>query len=398
MQTHITGLLTTADPTYCHFCPTRRVSLLVIQDISDLYNKATDKTKATTALKKLCKENDIFSIDAHTYEVLGLDVFTPQELDSFFEDIITNTTDNNHIANNVANMNVAIVDAWNYLYKNQEDKAFFARKNWQALNSFEQLNADIKSYIIKFGDKSSTMTLSKFCLDLDKNFSPQDTQKFLTYCNDVENLNIVKNFVGHKLDDTDFERVSEEYIDNSLNGLAKTWTQRSIRMAALQENGEDGRFYGKRAVVALINGTLDLGITTITQSEYTVFNEVQLWVDKAKDQYMIADILLVKFNTLGQIDDVIICESKLSAGTDYTKRQKQGWRLINAGTSLEVKANKKNSLSNGGEGIIELRATISILNINTNKVKRISDAGNKNGAFNVATIPVSNYSTYQAKN
>jgi hypothetical protein len=43
---------------------------------------------------------------------------------------------------------------------------------------------------------------------------------------------------------------------------------------------------------------------------------------------MVADILLVRFNDDGtRILDVIICESKLSTGTDYTKRQKQGWRL-----------------------------------------------------------------------
>ena len=123
MQTHITGLLTTADPTYCHFCPTRKVGLTVIQHISDLYNKATDKTKATTALKKLCKENDIFYMPYST-NVLGLDGFTPQELDGFFEDIVTSTQDNRHIAKNVAMLNVEMLKTWKYIYTSGFEEDF----------------------------------------------------------------------------------------------------------------------------------------------------------------------------------------------------------------------------------------------------------------------------------
>ncbi len=120
---------------------------------------------------------------------------------------------------------------------------------------------------------------------------------------------------------------------------------------------------------------------------------------------MIADILLVKFkadNTT--IDDVIICESKLSAGTDYTKRQKQGWRLIHEGKALEVKAPSNSVLvdnNNPPIGLIDGGVTLpskNLLQITASKTIRISDSGNKNGGFTNQAIPVSNYSTYQAKN
>jgi hypothetical protein len=63
-----------------------------------------------------------------------------------------------------------------------------------------------------------------------------------------------------------------------------------------------------------------------------------------------------------------------------------------------VKVTKKNSLVDGSEGNFQLIAETSKLSINTSKVKRIADAGNKNGNFNISTIPVSNYSTYTSKN
>ncbi len=59
---------------------------------------------------------------------------------------------------------------------------------------------------------------------------------------------------------------------------------------------------------------------------------------------MIADAVLVKYDADGIIDDVIIIENKISAVTNFTKRQKAGCRKIDQNGKLEVKAVKKSVL------------------------------------------------------
>lgn len=120
---------------------------------------------------------------------------------------------------------------------------------------------------------------------------------------------------------------------------------------------------------------------------------------------MIADILLVKYkadNTT--IDDVIICESKLSAGTDYTKRQKQGWRLIARGENLVVKANKLNSVLDNNGKIVDGNITLTAQNPTTSfvieilKSKKIYDSGSKDGPLNISSIPVNQFINFTTKN
>jgi hypothetical protein len=56
---------------------------------------------------------------------------------------------------------------------------------------------------------------------------------------------------------------------------------------------------------------------------------------------MKADVLLIKKNALGKIEDTIIIENKLSQGTALTKRQKEGFgAIINGQTSMTIKYDK----------------------------------------------------------
>lgn len=81
-----------------------------------------------------------------------------------------------------------------------------------------------------------------------------------------------------------------------------------------------------------------------------------------------ADIILIKKNAIGNIDDVIIIENKLSATTAFTKRQKEGFgAIINGQTSMNIKYNV-----NG------LLATQGPLTVSNNKIFKISDAGTDN--------------------
>ncbi|NBB31991.1 hypothetical protein, partial [Cellulophaga sp. BC115SP] len=368
------------------------------QDLNTL--QARGGTNGTAGVSKLCSAfPTVASLRPIVTKLLS---FTSGEVQKFFGDIISTS----NLGSNVGSITVAKLSAWQYLYSKHSDNAAYARNDMSTLENFGKLNDNVKEYIVKFSDASVTnSSLKKFCADLTKPLETGSTVQFLDYVNDANNFTVVKKMVSHKLTAEEFEEVGEEYqIETSLVGLAKTWVDRSDKLVELKQNGEDGRFYGKRAVVALLKNSLNLGIADIDQSQYKVFNEVQLWVDKTKDQYMIADILLVKFNDDGtRILDVIICESKLSAGTDYTKRQKQGWRLIHEGKALEVKVDANSATIQQtyppslGKTAPQINAG-TFLNINNSKYKRISDAGSKDGGFSISTIPISNYSTYQAKN
>lgn len=115
---------------------------------------------------------------------------------------------------------------------------------------------------------------------------------------------------------------------------------------------------------------------------------MQLWVDKEKGQYMVADALLVKFDEEQEIAEVIILESKLSGSTAYTKRQKQGWRKVSRGELLEVKTQK---LSENGGNFLNPSDKFSVDN---SSVKKISDHGDKEGVLEISDVPVDDWVNY----
>ena len=80
---------------------------------------------------------------------------------------------------------------------------------------------------------------------------------------------------------------------------------------------------------------------------------------------MKADILLVKKNALGKIEDTIIIENKLSQGTALTKRQKEGFgAIIDGNDSMKIKYN-----------VPGLDVTKGPLKITKDEIFKISDAG-----------------------
>jgi hypothetical protein len=330
---------------------------------------------------------------------------------------LTNTGPD-HIEKYIKLLSVEVLKTFNYLYDKNKPNA---RVSWTTLTNFAKLNANVQAEIIQFTDAAGlnasgkpNSTLINFCNDLTQPLVAGSNITFLSYVNDPQNIRIVKAMVDHHANNQDIlqplevEEVGEVIAIEGLEGLAKYWVNRSNRLKQLQENGENGRYYGKRAAVALLNGSLNLTIPNITQSQYKVFREVHLWVNKGATppQYMVADILLVKYKADNStIDDVIICESKLSGSTDYTKRQKQGWRLIHEGAKLEVKAPVRNLVSSTPtqddilftEGNQNLSAT-TLLTIDKSKVIRISDAGSKMGSFDINHILVSAFYNHISQN
>ena len=82
---------------------------------------------------------------------------------------------------------------------------------------------------------------------------------------------------------------------------------------------------------------------------------------------MKADIVMIK-RTPDGIEDVIVIENKLSQTTDFTTRQKEGWKKIANGEEMKVVYSVDNNL---GE---ELAKDVP-LTISKNKVFKISDHG-----------------------
>ncbi|WP_300979106.1 hypothetical protein [Flavobacterium sp.] len=83
---------------------------------------------------------------------------------------------------------------------------------------------------------------------------------------------------------------------------------------------------------------------------------------------MKADVLLIKKNALGKIEDTIIIENKLSQGTALTKRQKEGFgEIINGQTNMTIKYKVDWLIPSQGP-----------LTVSKNKIFKIADAGTDN--------------------
>ncbi|WP_223253699.1 hypothetical protein [Flavobacterium sp. LM5] len=102
---------------------------------------------------------------------------------------------------------------------------------------------------------------------------------------------------------------------------------------------------------------------------YDILTEVPLGTTGG---FMKADILLIKKNALGKIEDTIIIENKLSQGTALTKRQKEGFgAIINGQTSMKIKYDIKlndNDVANYFNKDFNLT-------VSNNRIFKISDAG-----------------------
>jgi hypothetical protein len=83
---------------------------------------------------------------------------------------------------------------------------------------------------------------------------------------------------------------------------------------------------------------------------------------------MKADVVLVLRNEDEIIQDVIIIENKLSQGTAFTVRQKEGFgAIINGQTQMNIKYT-----------VPGLKNTDNLLNVSKDKIFKIADAGKDN--------------------
>ncbi len=294
------------------------------------------------------------------------------------------------------------LDSWLILRKNNSK---FVRNSGVYLNKFNDLHPDVKALVARFTDDNGSSTLVDFLTDC-------NDINFKNFVNDPQNISFVRQMLAHKKDivvtDDQLELIAETILNKPLTPSmtkVESWINRSAGVTKFLEKTADGVFYGNRALTTLLKNTPNDAVTTsllnglgITNlSDYKIFNEVQLWVNESAGQFMKADIMLVKYAPNGTtIQEVILIENKLSAGTLLTVRQNVGVTTLKNGGTLKVKAPASSKVwtvdPNTGIGKIDIETGGKTIGANTNiavasnKRMKISDGGNKNGAFNVSGL------------
>ena len=153
----------------------------------------------------------------------------------------------------------------------------------------------------------------------------------------------------------------------------------SERVRVFLENVKNGRLFGNNIVGKIkAGGNLLEKLADVVKipvkdlKQYQVFTEVPLIVN-AEGGYMKADIVLLKLSESGDdILDVIIIENKLSEGTAFTARQKEGFGAIISQGSVEMEVkykieNKAYTIKKGQK-----------LRVENCKICKINDRGNPN--------------------
>lgn len=218
-------------------------------------------------------------------------------------------------------------------------------------------------------------TLSKFLDDCDSDF--------------VALLNADRRYaeaiVGHKnkFPRTDYENFPDEIAELTSSSASKeklkNWINRSSKISNFGEVVATGNRLSKNITdaIKLKSGKLfedlaeNLGLTTKELELYDVLTEVPL-VTTTTGGFMKADVLLIKKNALGKIEDTIIIENKLSQGTALTKRQKEGFgAIINGQTSMTIKYDVR---INQNSQLPYLRSN-DIITVSKDKIFKIADAG-----------------------
>lgn len=131
-----------------------------------------------------------------------------------------------------------------------------------------------------------------------------------------------------------------------------------------------------------------LGIDPAVLRQYDIYNEVPLLTEGG---FMKADVVLVKRGGFGY-DDIIVIENKLSATTDYTVRQKEGWKKLANGESLNVKCSMEGVDAKGNMTTFEKGGAFESAKV---KSYKISDHGETSiSNVEISEIPVTNWKNY----
>jgi len=254
----------------------------------------------------------------------------PEDCAKFLDDLATSD-----LSKNLEKVNVGLVESWKVL---SDGGSNFVKTDLVYLQKFGSLNENVKPIIAQFSDGgASQSTLKEFLDDLDAD------KAFTLFVNDAQNEKIVRGFIGHKLSDDDIVDIGDYIADagDEAVELSVKWLNRSKHIAQFKRYTEMGRQLNTLIVRDIYQRSGRLfnelssktGVPLDILKKYDIFTEVPL---QTPGGYMKADIVLIKRGEK-RIEDVIVIENKLSQTTDFTTRQKEGWKKIANGEEMKVK-------------------------------------------------------------
>lgn len=267
------------------------------------------------------------------------------------------------------------VKAWDDLTKAGKN---FSKTNPAVLEKYMKLSGKNKEAILKFSDGSPNYTLSKFLDEAD--------DATLAALN--KNENIAEALVGHKLDykQADYENIAEvlddiEGVVPSSKKFMEDWLERSAGLSKFTGAAKLGNELNANILKSLVDGTriknlLKTKLNTDLDG-YVVFQELPIKVPISTNTpggFMKADVVLIKYDELGEIDDIIVIENKLRGTTDFTPAQTSKFTDVKSAPAestvgFEIKFGRTSS-----DGSKTLNAE-SVLNVSRDRVLKISDSG-----------------------
>ncbi len=288
----------------------------------------------------------------------------PEDCAKFLDDLATSD-----LSKNLEKVNVGLVESWKVLIDGGSN---FVKTDLVYLQKFGALNENVKPIIAQFsGGGASQSTLKEFLDDLDAD------KAFTLFVNDAQNEKIVRGFIGHKLSDDDIVDIGDYIADagDEAVELSVKWLNRSKHIAQFKRYTEMGRQLNTLIVRDIYQRSGRLfnelssktGVPLDILKKYDIFTEVPL---QTPGGYMKADIVMIK-RTPDGIEDVIVIENKLSQTTDFTTRQKEGWKKIANGEEMRV-VYERRVTDNNKVVILEVNEK---LKINSDRVFKISDHG-----------------------
>jgi hypothetical protein len=164
----------------------------------------------------------------------------------------------------------------------------------------------------------------------------------------------------------------EDWIDrstgfNNFTGAARLGNQLNNNIIQSIQDGS--------IIKELLETKLGIGL-----DEYNVFTEVPFKVPITSNTpggFMKADIVLVRYDDFGEIDDVIIIENKLRGSTSFTAAQTIKFNEVkraSPNTTIEFTV-KFDQFDDRGNLVFESETPLDILK---ERVLRISDSGTNN--------------------
>ncbi len=284
------------------------------------------------------------------------------------------------------------VRAWDDFYL---AKKTFSQTNPRVLEKYLRLSDRNKEHVIRFSDDPKGSSLSKFLDEVDEDF--------VVLLND--NPKYLEGFTSHKGEPKwtidQYVELSEEILENP-NLLAgqrnkiTEWLDRSSDLTKFGRVTQKGIDFNKNVVSTLSSRSgklfndlaahLKIGPNILKQ--YEVYTEVPL---KTEGGFMKADVVFVKRGEFG-FEDIIVVENKLSAGTNYTVRQKEGWKKLANGESLDVKSIATGSDPFGNDVLLQTTDSFSANKVRTVKISDHGETAISNS--DISTIPVNNWKNY----